>query len=231
MNADHLSERLDRRMDRAADEAASQGFDALVIAPSPDLAYLTGYDPMPLERATLLVLRADRPPAMLVPELERPLAATSPAGASIELIGWVDGVDPYAVAAKLLPPDARVAVGDRCWSSHLLALQAALPGTTFSPASPVIGRLRAIKDDDELAARRRVVPSDLHDDVPRTPGGRDRCGPGRSARSQRPRERRVHDRRERTERCLAAPRARRTHHLAPRRRRDGFRRSARRLFQ
>ena len=157
MNAGHMSERLDRRMDRAADEAASQGFDALVIAPSPDLAYLTGYDPMPLERATLLVLRADRPPAMVVPELERPLAATSPAGASIELIGWIDGVDPYAVAAKLLPPDARVAVGDRCWSSHLLALQAALPGTTFSPASPVIGRLRAIKDDDELAALRRAA--------------------------------------------------------------------------
>ena len=72
-----MDERLIHRMRRAAQEAAAQGFAALVVAPSPDLAYLTGYDPMPLERPTLLVLSADREPVMLVPELERPLAAAA----------------------------------------------------------------------------------------------------------------------------------------------------------
>ena len=38
------------RMRRAAAEGAAQGFDAVVVAPSPDLAYLAAYDPMPLER-------------------------------------------------------------------------------------------------------------------------------------------------------------------------------------
>ncbi len=149
--------RLTDRMHRVTRAAEAQGLDALVVAPSPDLAYLTGYDPMPLERATLLVLRPDRPAIMLVPELERPLAAASPAGTIVELIGWVDGVDPYEEVAGLLSGEARAAVNDRCWSSHLLGLQAALPGTTFSPASPVIGRLRAVKDDDELAALRRAA--------------------------------------------------------------------------
>ena len=157
MKADRLKDRLEDRMRRAAEEAAAQGFDALVVAPSPDLAYLAGYDPMPLERASLLVLRADRTPSMLVPELERPLAAASPAGAGIELIGWVDGIDPYEEAAKLLPRKGRVAVGDRLWSSHLLGLQRAAPGATFEPASPVIGRLRAVKDEQELGALRRAA--------------------------------------------------------------------------
>jgi len=144
------------RLTRAAQEAASQGYEALVVAPSPDLAYLTGYDPMPLERPTLLVLRPDRDPAMLVPELERPLAAASPAGGGVELVGWTDGVDPYAAAARLLPAQGRVAVGDRLWSAHLIGLQAVLPEVAFAPASPVIGRLRAVKDEDELAALRRA---------------------------------------------------------------------------
>ncbi|MGE5225777.1 MAG: M24 family metallopeptidase [Planctomycetaceae bacterium] len=145
------------RMRRAAAEGATQGFDAVVVAPSPDLAYLAAYDPMPLERPTLLILRPGRTPVVLVPELERPLAAASAGGAHAELVGWVDGVDPYAEAARLLPASGRVAVGDRIWGAHLLALQAALPGVTFSPASSVLGRLRAIKDDDELGALRRAA--------------------------------------------------------------------------
>jgi Xaa-Pro aminopeptidase len=145
------------RLRRASAEASAQGFDALVVAPSPDLAYLTGYDPMPLERPILLVLRPDRDPAMLVPELERPGAAEAPAGRSIELVGWVDGVDPFEAAARLLPAEGRIAVGDRAWASHLLGLQTAVPAARFAPASPVIGRLRATKDPDELVALRRAA--------------------------------------------------------------------------
>lgn len=149
--------RLTDRMHRAAEEAARQGFEALVVAPSPDLAYLTGYDPMPLERPTLLVLRADRHPMMLVPELERALAAASPGGAAIELVSWPDGIDPYAEAARLLPVEGRVAVGDRLWASHVIGLQLAVPALSFAPASPVIGRLRAVKDEEELTALRRAA--------------------------------------------------------------------------
>jgi Xaa-Pro aminopeptidase len=145
------------RMRRAAEEASAQGFDALLVAPSPDLAYLTGYDPMPLERPTLLVLRAGEEPVMLVPELERPLAADSPGGRSIELIGWTDAADPYVEAARLLPTHGRIAVCDRLWASHVLALQGSAGAASFEPASPVIGRLRAVKDDDELAALRRAA--------------------------------------------------------------------------
>ena len=152
-----MDERLNDRLRRATAEATAQGYVAMVVAPSPDLAYLTGYEPMPMERPTLLVLRDDRDPVMLVPELERPLAAASSAGAVVELVGWTDGDDPYTAAADLLEPRGRVAVGDRLWASHVLGLQGVLPDLTFEPASPVIGRLRAVKDDDELAALRRAA--------------------------------------------------------------------------
>jgi Xaa-Pro aminopeptidase len=102
------------------------------------------------------VLAAGEEPVMLVPELERLLAAECPAGPVLSLIGWVDGVDPYAEVARLLPPDGRVAAGDRLWASHLLGLQRSAPGIVFAPASPVVGRIRAVKEPDELDALRRA---------------------------------------------------------------------------
>jgi Xaa-Pro aminopeptidase len=143
-------------MDRVAAEAASRGFDAVVVASSPDMVYLTGYDAPPLERATLLVLRPASNPALVVPKLEGPLAAASPAGGLLDLVSWEDGADPYGAAAALLPARGRIAASDRLWAVHLLGLQAALPGASFSPADPVIGPVRAIKDEEELRALREA---------------------------------------------------------------------------
>lgn len=154
MTADH-----ETRRERLAAEAAEERLEAIVVTPSPDLVYLTGYGPMLLERATLLVIRPDGDPLLVVPELERPLALASPLGqtlASDRIIGWRDGEDPYELVTRTLPHQGRVAVGDRMWASHVLALQQAAPGLAFEPASPIIGRLRAVKDPDELAALRRA---------------------------------------------------------------------------
>jgi Xaa-Pro aminopeptidase len=144
------------RLARAAEETASGGLDALVVSPSPDLAYLTGYDPMLLRRPTLLVLRPNHDPVILVPKLERALAAASPVGEHLKLVAWRDGSDPYEAAASLLTGANRIAVADHLWATHLLGLQRELPGAAFSPASPVMGRLRAVKDEHELGALRRA---------------------------------------------------------------------------
>lgn len=144
------------RLARAAEAAGTAGLAAVVVAPSPDLVYLTGYDPMALERPSFLIVRPDRDAVLLVPELERQLAYDS-IGDVIELLGWTDAHDPYAVAAGLLPSQGRIAVGDRIWGVHVLALQEAVPGASFTSASPVLGGLRARKDRDELAALRRAA--------------------------------------------------------------------------
>jgi Xaa-Pro aminopeptidase len=143
-------------MARVVAEASSLGFDAVVVGSSPDMVYLTGYEAPPLERATLLVLRPDSDPALVVPELERPLAAASPAGGVLDLVGWRDGADPYEAAAALLPARGRIAASDRLWAVHLLGLQAALPAASFAPADPVVGRIRAVKDAEELSALREA---------------------------------------------------------------------------
>lgn len=152
-----MSERHLDRVRRAAEEAVAEGIAAVIVAPSPDLSYLAGYDPPPYERLSLLVIRPGTDAVFLVPALERPLALTSPVGRAVEVVGWTDGEDPYEAAARLLPSDALVATGDRMWASHLLGLQRALPGASFMTASPVISRLRSVKDAEELAALSRAA--------------------------------------------------------------------------
>ncbi|HEV8564646.1 MAG TPA: Xaa-Pro peptidase family protein [Actinomycetota bacterium] len=151
-----MTDRHLRRLAAAAEGAGAAGFAAVMVAPSPDLAYLTGYDPPPFERLTLLVVRPGSPPVLIVPELEKALALECPVGAELEILAWTDGDDPYEAAAALLPGEGRIAVGDRMVASHLLGLQWQRPKVGFLPASSVIWRLRAVKDDEELAVLARA---------------------------------------------------------------------------
>ncbi len=140
------------RMRRALGDARAAGLDGLVVTPGPDLVWLTGYRPTAAtERLTALVLTADREPTLLVPTLERPDAAAAAGVAAASLVDWRDGADPYAAASALLRPDGRYAVSDDAWALHLLALQAALPGSGFHAMTARLPMLRAVKDADELA--------------------------------------------------------------------------------
>lgn len=145
------------RLARASEETGRAGLDALVISPGPDLVYLAGYDPPPLERLTALVIRPGRDPVLVVPELERPRAASSPAGDLVQIAGWRDGADPYAVVVSTLSGIGRFGVSDRLWAVHVIALQAALPGLELLRGSRVLSRLRSRKDPAEIRLLARAA--------------------------------------------------------------------------
>ena len=145
------------RLHDATRRLADAGGGALLVAPSPDLRYLIGYEPMPLERPTVLVITGDRRPALVVPTLERPLAAAATAAEHLELLDWRDDEDPYAIVSSRVPGAGTVFVGDLIWGSHVLALQRAIPEAAWTSAAPILGAMRARKDDVELAALRRAA--------------------------------------------------------------------------
>ncbi len=140
------------RMSRAADDAAAAGLTGLLVTPGPDLVWLTGYRPTAItERLTLLVLRPDEEPCLLVPRLERPDAERAAGSGALAIRDWVDGDDPYAAAAPLLRPDGRYGISDSTWSMHLLGLQGRLPQSQYWSLTQRMPMLRAVKDGAELA--------------------------------------------------------------------------------
>jgi Xaa-Pro aminopeptidase len=141
---------------RAAQAAtAVAGLDAMLLTPGSDLRYLTGYQAMPLERLTCLVLPADGEPTLIVPTLERPAAEAATRG--ITIVEHPDGSDPYPlVVAALGGRPGAIGVADRMWAQHVLALRAALPGTRQELAGPVLRELRMRKSPAEVAALREA---------------------------------------------------------------------------
>ncbi|MGH9150854.1 MAG: aminopeptidase P family N-terminal domain-containing protein, partial [Acidimicrobiales bacterium] len=146
--------RLDR-VDRVRARMGELGVDALLLSLGADLRWLTGYEAVPLERLTMLVLPADGDATLVVPRLEAPRVAHDPA--LFGLRPWEETEDPVAVVAGLVGPRSTLAVSDRAWATFVLRLQASLPDARWLAASHVTGPLRAVKDAEEVAALRRAA--------------------------------------------------------------------------
>ena len=142
-------------MTRARARMGELGVDVLLLSVGPDLPYLTGYEAMPLERLTMLVLPRDGDASLVVPRLEAPRVRERPE--LFAVVAWEETDDPVELVAGLAGRQSTAAIGDRTWSRFLLELQARLPGTAFRKASDVMGPLRSVKDAAEVAALRRAA--------------------------------------------------------------------------
>jgi Xaa-Pro aminopeptidase len=131
--------------------------DALLLSHGADLPWLTGYRAMPLERLTLLVVPKDAEPVLLVPALEAPRVPDG--GGTFTVRPWAETEDPVTLASSLLGPvhAGTYAISDRAWAHSLLALQDAIPGALWVPASNVTSPLRAVKDAAEIEALRAAA--------------------------------------------------------------------------
>src|SRR4029077_3063981 len=102
------------RIDRVRKAMADQGVDVLLVSVGHDLPYLTGYEAMPLERLTMLVVPRDGEATMVIPRLEAPRAGEPPMyiprlerPAVVEQPGvfwrcrWNEPDDPSAIVAEL----------------------------------------------------------------------------------------------------------------------------------
>ena len=140
------------RFARVREAMAAQGIDALLLSLGADLPWLSGYEAMPLERPTVLVVPADGQAVLVVPELEAPRVEER--GELFSIRPWRESEDAVGVVAGLVGGRRRLAVSDRAWAVLLLELQRRLPDAAFVPASRVTGPLRAVKDEAEVAALR-----------------------------------------------------------------------------
>jgi Xaa-Pro aminopeptidase len=144
---------LRARLDRASATTRACEIDALLISPGADLRYLTGYDAVPLERLTCLVVPSDGEPFLIAPTLEVPAALASPIGGlALAVHGWDETHDPYQLVASLVSGSATVAVADGMAARQVLRLRGAMPAVEQLLAGRVLRELRMRKSPREVAA-------------------------------------------------------------------------------
>ena len=146
--------RLDR-LARVRVAMAAQGVDVLLLSLGADLPWISGYEAMPLERHTMLVVPADAQPTMVIPRLEAPRVRHDPA--LFDMCPWGETEDPLSITASLIGGRARLGVSDRCWSTFVLGLQQRLPGRAWVNSSTVTSPLRARKDAAEIETLTRAA--------------------------------------------------------------------------
>ena len=140
------------RIERVRANMVSHDVDALLLSVGPELPYLTGYEAMPLERLTMLVLPVDGAATLFVPTLEAARVVERPDVFST--VPWGETEDPIRLVSESVSPRASLAVGDRTWARFVIDLQAALPGASLQRAADIVGSVRAVKDEAEIEALR-----------------------------------------------------------------------------
>jgi len=141
------------RLRAAARGAQERELDALLITPGADMRYLIGYDAVPLERLTCLVIPASGQPLLLVPQLELLAAEASFAGESgMPIRTWAETEDPFQIVSDHVGLGSAIGLDDRMWAAKALAFQAAMPRMTFTTAGTVLNELRMVKSAWEIQA-------------------------------------------------------------------------------
>ena len=136
------------RLERARALMAEQGVDVMLLSVGADLPYFCGYEAMPLERLTMLVVPAEAEATLVVPRLEAPRVTERPD--VFELRTWADTADPVGMVADLVGPAPVAAIGDQTWALFLIELTRLLPGVEWRRASEVTAPIRSVKDSDEI---------------------------------------------------------------------------------
>jgi len=132
----------------------AQDVDVLLLSVGADLPWLIGYQAMPLERLTMLVVPREGDATLVVPRLEAPRVVERPE--LFSLCAWNETDDPLDLVASLAGKAAVAAIGDRTWAQFLVGLTARMGSTTFRRGSEVTGPLRAVKDETEIGALARA---------------------------------------------------------------------------
>lgn len=129
------------------------GFGATLLSVGSDLPYFTGYEAMPTERLTMLVVLDRGNPTLFIPRLEAPRLEDD----RLDLVAWEETEDPIAMVAKAVASANRILIGDHTWSAFLVGLQNALPEMSWAPASSVTKQLRMRKEPAEVEALRAAA--------------------------------------------------------------------------
>jgi Xaa-Pro aminopeptidase len=160
---------LTDRLRIAGEGMASAGLGAIVVTPGSNLVYLSGYDAVPLERITALVIPATGEPFLLVPRLELLAATASPVGElGLEILTWDETDDPYRMIAARLSGVDRIGLANDMTADKVLRLRAAMPDIEQDLAGPVLDELRQRKSPAEITALREAAAAidRVHQQVP-----------------------------------------------------------------
>lgn len=132
--------------------------DGVVLFPSTNLEYISGFTEEPSERHLLLFIPQHDDPVFLVPELSGDQIASETWIDDVRT--WSDDENPTDAVAEIIDDldltNSHLLVDDTLWARFTLELRAVCPNSTFGLASEVLADIRRRKDEAERDALERA---------------------------------------------------------------------------
>ena len=155
------------RRRRLNERMAAEGVEALFLAPSADLEYLTVF-PRQIPHfgevayahgwVTGAFFRAGRDPVFVLPRMFAAFdLREEPEGEVTVVAETDDGPAIFERIARSVVGDGVVAVGDRVWADTTLRLASLVGADRLRTGSSLVNELRRVKSDEELAALERAI--------------------------------------------------------------------------
>jgi Xaa-Pro aminopeptidase len=155
------------RQQRLSERLEQEGLDALFLAPSADLEYLTGVE-RPIASfgevsyahgwVTGAFFRPHREPVFLFPRMYATLDLREhPEGEMVVVNETDDGAAVFRRVVAGIDGTGAIAVGDRVWTETALHLGRVAGFDRLQTGSRIVNELRRTKTDEELAAMGRAI--------------------------------------------------------------------------
>src|SRR5439155_25375063 len=148
------------RVSHLRDAMAAREVAAAAVVPGANLRYLAGLDIHLSERLAMAFFPATGRPAVVLPALEEPRARAQ-ARVEMQFYPWDDAEGPEPAMRRCVA-DLGLA-GQRLGVEYtamrvleLRGIEAAAPGVRIEDATPILSKLRMVKDAAELAAMREA---------------------------------------------------------------------------
>ncbi len=133
---------------------AKHRVDVTLVSVGLDMPYLIGYQAMPLERLTMLIVPLEGKATLIIPRLEAPRVHSLPT--VFDVVAWNETENPVRITADIvrgLRPST-IAIGDQMWARFLVEMLPMISNVHYTRAVDVIGDLRMRKDAAEIEALR-----------------------------------------------------------------------------
>ncbi|MGG7179056.1 M24 family metallopeptidase [Clostridium paraputrificum] len=132
------------RVNRVIEEMKNQNLEQILVSAPPAIFYLTGKWFHPGERMITLLLKSNGEHKLIVNKL---FPITEDLG--VDLVWYEDTDKPVEILSGYINKDEKLGI-DKTWPAHfLISLMDINAAKAFVNASPIIDRLRMIKDDEE----------------------------------------------------------------------------------
>ncbi|MEW6622491.1 MAG: Xaa-Pro peptidase family protein [Bacillota bacterium] len=138
------------RIARVQQLMKTKGIDYLVLAPTPNMFYLTGMKTVADERLQAAIVPKEGALTMVLPEMYKETAAGQ--CENWRLLTWSDHQDPVElVKSAIAITGGRAAIDEKMWAGHFLRVMSVFSDFKFFQAADVLRELRMVKDEQELA--------------------------------------------------------------------------------